>query len=94
MLKPKDMSEARRFICQLESLVTKKSKRIAKLELEVSQSNEILAEHDLINYKIINNQSERITELKRKLKIARSFIPIKDVVKYSMKLDKLKDGGV
>lgn len=41
--------------------------RIVELEVEVSQSDEILAEHDLINYEIIINQSERIAELEEKV---------------------------
>ena len=44
-----------------------KNERIAELEYEVSQSDEILAEHDLANYKIITNQSKRIVELEAKL---------------------------
>jgi hypothetical protein len=40
-------------------------KRIAELEAEVSQSDEILAEHDLINYNLMEEQDKRIAELEK-----------------------------
>ena len=55
------------YVERLRKIIIKQNERIAELEEEISQSDEILAEHDLANYKIITNQSKRIVELEAKL---------------------------
>jgi hypothetical protein len=47
-------------------------KRIAELEEEVSQSDEILAEHDLINYNLMEEQDKRIAALEAEIRKLRN----------------------
>jgi chromosome segregation ATPase len=85
-----------RALSDIKTIVAQQ-KRIAELEAEVSQSDEILAEHDLINYNLMEEQDKRIVELEQECVNAKNYINVcldnskKQLIKRITKLEKMID---